>query len=323
MDNKIRSAAQVAVKTCMGIKNNEKVLVITDAPCREIGYALFESSCEITKNTTLCEITPRERNGSELEPEIAQLMTKYDVIFGPASKSFSHTETRRNASNVGVRIATLPGITLDSFTRCMDIDYNIVKEKTAKLAKLLQGNLIRVKTDLGTDITFPIKGIKCHEDTGFALEKGMLTNLPAGEAYMMLEEGKSNGTIIFDGSLGLDGILKNPIKITVKNGFAVEINGKEEALQFRKYLENFGKLGEGNLACAVAEFGVGTNYAAKITGSMLEDEKAFKTIHIAFGDNRSMGGTIGVSSHIDGLVKNPNFWVDDKKLMEKGELLGL
>ena len=29
------------------------------------------------------------------------------------------------------------------------------------------------------------------------------------------------------------------------------------------------------------------------------------TIHIAFGDNKSMGGSVRVASHLDGLVKRP------------------
>lgn len=44
----------------------------------------------------------------------------------------------------------------------------------------------------------------------------------------------------------------------------------------------------------MAEFGIGTNYKAKLVGLILEDEKVFGTIHIAFGNNLSMGGRISV-----------------------------
>jgi leucyl aminopeptidase (aminopeptidase T) len=55
---------------------------------------------------------------------------------------------------------------------------------------------------------------------------------------------------------------------------------------------------------------------------ILEDEKVMGTIHIAFGDNKSMGGTVGVASHLDGLVTSPTVWFDDRKIMEAGRLLG-
>jgi leucyl aminopeptidase (aminopeptidase T) len=54
---------------------------------------------------------------------------------------------------------------------------------------------------------------------------------------------------------------------------------------------------------------------------VLEDEKAMGTIHIAFGDNSGFGGRIKVPSHQDGIIKNPDVWLDGKQLMKNGKLL--
>jgi leucyl aminopeptidase (aminopeptidase T) len=54
---------------------------------------------------------------------------------------------------------------------------------------------------------------------------------------------------------------------------------------------------------------------------VLEDEKAIGTVHIAFGDNKSMGGTIRVASHLDGVIMEPTVSVDGETIMEKGKLL--
>jgi leucyl aminopeptidase (aminopeptidase T) len=77
----------------------------------------------------------------------------------------------------------------------------------------------------------------------------------------------------------------------------------------------------GREARAVAEFGFGTNYKARLCGEILEDEKVFGTIHIAFGNNISMGGNIKVSSHLDGLIKNPDVYFDNVAVMRKGKLV--
>jgi len=45
------------------------------------------------------------------------------------------------------------------------------------------------------------------------------------------------------------------------------------------------------------------------------------TIHIAFGDNVSMGGTVNVRSHLDGIVCSPSVWFDDRLIMQSGRLL--
>jgi hypothetical protein len=66
---------------------------------------------------------------------------------------------------------------------------------------------------------------------------------------------------------------------------------------------------------------IGTNDRARLSGVILEDEKVMGTIHVAFGDNKSMGGSVGVASHLDGLVKQPSVWFDDHKIMDAGRLL--
>jgi leucyl aminopeptidase (aminopeptidase T) len=45
------------------------------------------------------------------------------------------------------------------------------------------------------------------------------------------------------------------------------------------------------------------------------------TIHIAFGDNKSMGGTVRVASHLDGLVKEPTVWFDNTMIMKDGKFV--
>ena len=62
-------------------------------------------------------------------------------------------------------------------------------------------------------------------------------------------------------------------------------------------------------------------HRATLTGVILEDEKVMGTIHIAFGDNKSMGGGVRVASHLDGLVKSPSVWFDDDLVMDGGRLL--
>jgi aminopeptidase len=112
------------------------------------------------------------------------------------------------------------------------------------------------------------------------------------------------------------GMIKTPITVKVVDGYAEEITGGEEAERLITILDKSGRD-----ARAVAEFGMGTNYKAKLTGQILEDEKVFGTIHIAFGNNLTMGGTIAVNSHLDGLVKEPDVYFDEKLIMKKGKLL--
>jgi aminopeptidase len=112
------------------------------------------------------------------------------------------------------------------------------------------------------------------------------------------------------------GMVNSPIRIVVKKGYAEEITGGEEA---KKLIELFAP--HGRDARTVAEFGVGTNDKAVLSGKIIEDEKVQGTIHIAFGDNKSMGGSVRVASHLDGLIKRPTVWFDEKMIMAEGKIL--
>ena len=71
----------------------------------------------------------------------------------------------------------------------------------------------------------------------------------------------------------------------------------------------------------IAELGIGTNPAAKITGHVLEDEKVRGTCHIALGNNVFYGAKINVPLHLDGIIKKPTIYLDSRMIMENGKLL--
>jgi leucyl aminopeptidase (aminopeptidase T) len=313
----LHRAALVAVRDCMGVQPGERVLVVTDAPLRTIGYALHAAAVELGNDVMLVEMLPRTTNGEEPPPEVAWLMTQVDLVLCPTSKSLTHTDSRRAASAKGVRVATLPGVTEEIMVRCMNADYHRIAARTARLCELMATtSVIRVTAPAGTDITMPISGRTPHASSGLFRDKGQWGNLPTGESYLAPLEGQSQGVVVVDGSMAGVGMVTEPLRIVVQDGYATEITGGEAAEKLVALLAPHGQDGRN-----VAEFGIGTNDRAIITGVILEDEKVMGTIHVAFGDNKSMGGSVRVASHLDGLVRQPTVWFDDRKVMEAGHLL--
>ncbi|MBI5215884.1 MAG: aminopeptidase [Ignavibacteriae bacterium] len=317
MKTELYNAALIAVRDCMGVKKNEKVLIVTDEPLRTIGYALWQATKDLGNEVLLVEMLPRKTNGEEPPEEVAALMKVADVVLCPTSKSLTHTDSRRAASERGIRVGTLPGVTEEIMIRCMNADYNRIAERTFKLCELMEKTeTIKVKAPRGTDISMPIKGRKAHASSGLFKEKGQWGNLPTGEAYLAPVEGASNGVVVVDGSMASVGMVHEPIRIVVEDGYATEITGGVEAKRLIELLEPHGKDGR-----TVAEFGIGTNDKAILSGKILEDEKVMGTIHIAFGDNKSMGGSVRVASHLDGLIKEPTVWFDDLMIMKDGKFV--
>ncbi|MFA6542716.1 MAG: aminopeptidase [Bacteroidota bacterium] len=315
ISNELYSASQIAIRDCMGTRADEKILIVTDEPLRMLGYALWKAAKDFGNDVLLTEILPRRSNGEEPPSEVAELMKKFDVVFCPTSKSLTHTDARRAASALGVRIATLPGVTEEIMVRCMNADYHVIARRTHALCAMLEKtSTVRVTSLAGTDITMPVKGRTAHASSGLFHKKGESGNLPTGEAYLAPLEGVSNGVVVVDGSMASIGMVTTPIRIVVKDGYAALIEGGEEAEMLKRLLEPHGKD-----AYTVAEFGIGTNDKAILTGKIIEDEKVMGTIHIAFGDNKSMGGSVRVASHLDGLVKSPTVWFDDTMVMNGGK----
>ncbi|MEZ4547319.1 MAG: aminopeptidase [Thermodesulfobacteriota bacterium] len=225
--DELKSAAKIAVIDCMAVKEGENVLVITDEPARKIGYALWEASRDAGAEASIIEIIPRKSNGEEPPAYVAELMKLVDVILIPTSKSLSHTDSRRSACKAGVRIATLPGITEDMMVRTLNADYDAIAKRSDALAEIIsKASNVRVTSEKGTDINLVVEGREGQSDTGRNHKPGDFSNLPAGEAYVAPLEGKSEGVVVFDGSMAGVGILKDEvIKVKVEEGFATEITG--------------------------------------------------------------------------------------------------
>ncbi len=314
----LEKSARIALKDCMALKANETLLVVTDDKTSEIGMDLFEIGKQMAKESALLIMPVRRVNGEEPPDEIADLMTKYDVVICPTQKSLTHTNARRNACKEGARVGTMPGITREVMIRTLKADYHKIAERTYQLTDILdKARQVHITTALGTDILIPVDGIKAISSTGLVTKKGAFGNLPSGESYLMPVEDQTNGVFIVDGSFaGVGKIEDEPIVVIVEKGYATSIKGGEEANTLNNLLKPLGKK-----AYNIAELGIGTNDQAIVTGEILEDEKVMGTIHIALGNNISMGGTCDIGIHVDGVILEPTVTVDGQLIMDAGKLL--
>ena len=316
--SKLDKASRIAILNCMGAKKNEKILIITDEVKREIGYSLFNNSIALGFNSLLVEMKPLTTNGEEPSQDIAKLMQNFDIVLCPTSKSLTHTNARREAASKGSRVATFPGITEDVMIRGLNADYKKISKLSFKVKNILDnGDYVKITSPSGTNLSFSIKGRKAIASSGLFHKKGEGGNLPTGETFLAPVEGSANGTLIIDGSIAGFGIIENiNLKVIIRDGFASKITGGKLAVRVNSMLNKFGKY-----ARNIAEFGIGTNHKAKLSGVLLEDEKVLGTIHIAFGNNLTMGGSVNVPIHIDGVVKKPTVLLDDRLIMVNGKLL--
>jgi aminopeptidase len=312
-------ASRIALQDCLRVQLEEHVLVLTDAACAPIGRALLAAAREMGRQVVYTEMPVQERNGQEPPRAIGELMRCFQVVVAPTEKSLTHTDARREACLAGARVATMPGIQEETMIRCLNADYYAIADRTERATRILTaGKSVRVTTAAGTDLRFSIRGVHAIASTGLIHKAGGFGNLPSGEAYMRPLEGTAEGVLVVDGSMaGIGNLMamNETIRIEIDGGAARTITGGAAAAKLDHLLGAVGPT-----AYTAAEFGVGTNDAARIIGNILEDEKVQGTIHIAFGNNVSMGGKVNVPIHLDGIVRDPTVELDGKLLMEEGRL---
>jgi len=114
---------------------------------------------------------------------------------------------------------------------------------------------------------------------------------------------------VVDGSMSGFGILDSPLEFRVEKRYVTDIKGKH-AGKLNSILDKVGEK-----ARNIAEFGIGINPEAKLIGNVLEDEKVGGTVHIALGDNSTFGGDVIAGIHLDGIIRNPEIFVDGEKFI--------
>jgi leucyl aminopeptidase (aminopeptidase T) len=314
----IEEICTLILKDSMGLSPEETVLVVTDNRLRDIGIAFYEAARPLCSEAVLMMMSERSSHGEEPPKLIAEAMKGADVVMMPTYKSLSHTKARLDACARGARIASMPQISEDMLSRIRGTDFLQLEQDGNRWAQILtNASEVHLITEKGTDLTFSIKGREGDPDNGRYTESGIFGNIPAGEAYVAPVEGTADGTLVVDGSMaGGVGVLEQPITIRIRGGLAREIEGGREAEALTSTLSRFG-----DDARNVAELGIGTNPNAILSGNTLEDEKVKGTVHIAFGDNSTFGGTVVSDSHLDGIILEPTLYLDGKKCIEKGKWL--
>jgi leucyl aminopeptidase (aminopeptidase T) len=308
-------AVSAVIRDCLGLEPGEEVLVICNPPTEELGALLRINAQGEGGEATLAVISERESHAAEPPAAVAAAMLAADVVVAPTIQSISHTEARKAASEAGVRVASMPGVTEEMLARVMGADMKLLRKRGTLLSRVLgAGAEARLVCPNGSDLRLGLTGRTAIVDAGVLSKRGAFGNIPCGEAFIAPLEGTAQGTLVVDGSIAGIGRLEAPVELSVEDGHLRDAGGAEGA-RLMELLTEHGPDGTN-----VAELGIGTNEEAIVTGNILEDEKILGSAHVAFGASAAIGGAIQVPVHLDCVVLEPTVEVDGTTIVEAGEL---
>jgi leucyl aminopeptidase (aminopeptidase T) len=314
MSEELQQAVRTVVHDCMGVRPDEEVLVVANPATRELGDALRDEAEAAGAEAVLAVMSERASHAGEPPKTIAEAMIAADVLLAPTVQSLSHTAARKQASESGTRVATLPGATVEMLARVMSDDMEKLRRRGHRVAERLdRGTEARLTCDHGSDLRLGLEGRVAIPDAGELTATGAFGNLPCGEGF--IAPATAEGTLVVDGSIAGVGKVSEPVRLTVEGGHLVGATGAEGA-KLMELLTAHGPDGTN-----VAELGIGTNEKAILTGNILEDEKILGTAHVAFGASAAIGGKVQVPVHLDVVSMRPEVSVDGTPLVLEGRLL--
>ncbi len=301
----MKKAIQNIYRNNLATRPGERILVVTDQGQQPLAEQFLAQARDMGHEAEMVAMPVADVHGVEPPARVADEMLAADVVLIITTKSLSHTKARARATQNGARIATMPGVTRDMLKRFAQVDLGRMKARTNRLADALdQGHRVVLTSAKGTHLTFSISDRMAHGRKASVFDQpGYWGNIPCGEACVAPVEDSVDGTLVIDASIAGIGLVDCDTVFQIEGGQVAEIRGGTAARQFEALLDHHAKR-------QVAEFGIGTNDKAAITGITLEDEKALGTCHIAFGNNSFFGGTNRVSFHIDCVMKAPNIEID-------------
>jgi len=330
--------AKNAVEVCMGVKPEEHVLIVTDKGTYSVGNALKLAAKEVTR---FVEMRVLEDYGTRpmtsLPKEIESAIPEANVTFWAAQSMKGELYSLRGpfmgTALKYARHGHLPSVTVRCMEEGMCSDYRRISEFTQRLHEIVKGaKKVDVANRSGTKLRVELnpewRWLKLD---GIYHEKGEWGNLPEGELFTAAAE--LNGQMVIDElgdwlgdkygcltKLGNDS--DTPVYVNVV-GSRVDLNTlecsnaqlKQELIDYLKTDENSDRAGE---------FALPTNIellTKPLIGNLLQDEKA--RVHLAFGDPYSdlTGADWESKTHVDGLMKKCDVWVDGRKIMAADKYL--
>ncbi len=315
---------------CLGIKEEDRFLIVTDKESMFLGEPLYKEARERCPSLLL----DIDEFGKRPLKDFPERMRLYIQEFSPTvsvycaqAKEGELPGFRRPLidylqERFETRHAHMPGVSPQMVETGLSQDYRKIASFTEKVFEIVKSSrLIRVKDEHGTNLEIRLSPqLLWVKDTGIFRKPKEWGNLPAGEVFTCPDnvEGTLVAWELGDYFSEKYGKLSKPFVVEIKNSRVTraECELKNIEKEFNEYIglhENSNRAGE---------VAIGTLLGLRdLIGNLLQDEK-FPGFHMAFGNPYpSLTGQKDWSAptHIDLIALKPSIWVDDLQIMNKGE----
>lgn len=327
----LAKAADLAMVTCLGAREGENVLVVTDMQDLTIPEALVATAMRVGAQAQILRYPKRQFANQEPPKPTAAAMREADAVFTVETLTISYTQAVQGAREAGARVLGMPNNmdvpTLVRLCEGLDMD-ELVSVCEAVAAKMTAGREVHVTSSDGTDFTFNLGDYAGWALTGIVRKPGDRDWFPPGNTGCGSVQNSGNGILVVNGTIGRipTAPLGQPVRLTVENGYIVNIQGGPEAHELRSYFKQFEKHALYQNCMHVSTLGIGTHPTARLTGRVLEDERISGCVHFCVGkstlqiDPNGRRGTVEAPSHVDMCIVGSTLTIDGETVVDAGRL---
>lgn len=314
--------ARKLVEEIMCVKPGENVVITVDT-AGDDRVAELTAQAAAAAGASPVVVRYESRGTSAMEPPapVAGAIANADVWIEYAVGYLMHSDAFRTAIDNGARYANLTAMDVQMLVDTVGrVDFDGATRLGEALVELLErADEVRVTTPAGTDITARNGGRPINLRGRPATEPGQTVMLAGQISWNPLEE-TQQGTLVFDGAIWPPdeiGLLRSPVRCTVRDGRVVAIEGGTDATVFERWMASHG---DDNMY-RVAHWSLGFNPGVlKPTGRIVEDERVFGCVELGIGTKGAwIGGEPWVAAaHTDGSMLNPSIFLDGEAIEVEG-----
>lgn len=327
LDLELAISAYKLVKEIMKVKEGEEVVITADTGSDwRVVEATAKAAAQIGAKPIVAWYRAPPGVGKAADPHLPlkalKAMLPVSDVWIEFNKSWLlYSTPYEEAMKAGkTRYICLVGMDTEMMVRNIGkVNVPLLYEFQKKLAEITRKSKhMRITSPAGMDVEFD------NDPSRPVLVEGEVSGpgeyMLFGQVDWAPVEDSINGVIVFDGSVWPPeelGLLRSPIKLHVKEGKVVKVEGGPEAKVFEAWLKSFNDPG----MFAIAHLSYGCNPGAKLTGNILEDERVWGVVEWGLGfQSPTFKGKLGpAASHTDGISLSPTVWGDDEKIIENGE----
>jgi 2,5-dihydroxypyridine 5,6-dioxygenase len=315
-----------ALQTCRAcrLETGEKVVVFSDSQKNPVLADAFYAAADSLGGEVVA-VYVNAQKAPLVDPPAAAVaaMTEADLVFDMATQPWLYTASTRKILEGGARMLQFLVSDESIIARYPTPE---ISERCARLAARLQGEVVHIASDLGTDLTVRRGGRPVHYQDGAVTFPGDWDSLGVVVCAFAPVESEADGVVVVNGPVyagpDLCYHVNTPFEMVFEGGRVVDIRGEGgDAARLRAYLE---AVGDPN-AYVIAHAGYGMDPRAGIQGvvDIGNWESYDGGINIAIGSNNipQLQGRTACKSHVDAFVLGADMTVDGRPVIRNGRFV--